>query len=1191
MINYRYKIGKMIGEGRSKVFLCEDFEIPGKQFAIKIMPRSASEDEQKTFGDEYNLLNRLDHPSIIKAFNFGTVVTKDIDEAVIEYGSKFIITEYFPGETLSTKKKYSNEELHSLLRQLCAVLYYQHQSAYIYYDLKPDNILISERSGKPILKLIDFGFAKKITDSVSHEFRGTSFYIAPEILKKEKYDHRVDLYSLGIILYELIYNRYPFEVNDELEIYKAHIETEFEYPDSDYPDNVISTLKKLLNKTPEERFDNSLQVIDSIGITIDKSLTQHFSPVKLFSNRTDAVNILNRYFTDTYDGELFSIKGFEGAGKSFLLEEISRQKENAILINNERRFTGLEAIKIICKNILLHPVAYNSLSVHSKRVIEELFKNEKDDVSAELLPVLSQLKLKNSLIFLFDDVNLYDELTREFLFELIRSLQINNSKIVLSESSDAEYFSDNLNTVHEITLTPFTDKQVRDYVDTTFAEFFPKEKLVKIILLYADLLPGSIYDFIGDALMLEIMKISSDEITFSASDDVDRLLQGSNEDLFRLRLSTLSEDELNTSQIIACFEMSAQLEYLTAITTFAKQKIENLVVQLMQKNVLSSQVQFSAAQISSESFKRFIYSTIKDKESLHKKIAETLISNFPESDKVQLYRHYKLAGETESAFEELFKEIKHAEEISAFSYKKSLLEKLGEVELEPEKKELVLKEKILTGFKMGDFSETLHLIKQYEDQLNKESLPLEILNIKGVSLINTGELEKGKKLLLSLLNQVESDSMISEINTEIAYAEFDLSNYSEARKIAENIIEDKSTNTEVKGRCYNLLGMCDIYESNNFNASLHNFLLSLENYKKAELPRRIAGAELNIGNVYHFLNDFSKAEEYWQKAIETNKSIGNLEQEGMINLSFGIYYYEKHELGNAIEKFKRSENIFSSLGYLTNYGIVLTNLANCYTLSCEYESAFNNYTTSINIHISTNNLEEQAGSYFAFGRFAYIIGDKNRLLNLINELSNDKFSELKSSGHKINLEHLRLLYSLLTRNEASHHQDLIELKEDYLKVNDNINYIECCLLLAESYTIENKLEDAVKILNYEEFIAKCEQSVIFLAEREYLLGEIAKKGKLIELVNPLEYYERAFEILKDASITELTWKVLLRISEIYFERGNIQKAKKPFTYSFELFEFISDNFTDPELKLIYTKDERRINAIERFKFLREKLYG
>ncbi|MCL6493842.1 MAG: serine/threonine protein kinase [Ignavibacterium sp.] len=363
MINNRYIIKKKLGEGRSKVFSAIDTEFPDKEIAIKVLPVSAKPDEKDSFREEFFRIKKFDHPNIIKTFEFGTVVTKDAEDLEIEYNSDFITLEYFPSkELLAYTELIDERKLKEILTQLCAALYYLHQSNYIYYDLKPENILVSNYSNKPQIKLIDFGLAEYQLRELNIDVKGTAHYIAPELLKKEPHDHTVDLYSLGILLYRIVYGRFPFSADNEVDIYKAHIEKEFVFPPSRYSKELIAVIKKLLQKESSLRYHNTLELLSDLGVEINLEITKDFLPAKFFTNRKDAVNIIRSYLADTKSNEIYSAKGAEGSGKTALFYEIYENFENAILIENFSSKTGIDAVKYIFKKIFYSKVLYENYS-------------------------------------------------------------------------------------------------------------------------------------------------------------------------------------------------------------------------------------------------------------------------------------------------------------------------------------------------------------------------------------------------------------------------------------------------------------------------------------------------------------------------------------------------------------------------------------------------------------------------------------------------------------------------------------------------------------------------------------------------------------------------------------------------------------------------------------------------------------
>ncbi|MFN3873210.1 MAG: protein kinase domain-containing protein, partial [Ignavibacterium sp.] len=501
MINNRYIIRKKLGEGRSKVFSAIDSEFPDKEIAIKFLPISAKPDEKDFFREEFFRIKKFDHPNIIKAFEFGTVASKDAEDLEIEFGSDFITLEYFPSkELLAYTELIDERKLTEILKQLCAVLYYLHQSRYIYYDLKPENILVSNFGNKPQIKLIDFGLAEYQLTELNLEVRGTAHYIAPELLKREHHDHTVDLYSLGILLYRIVYGRFPFSADSEVEIYKSQIEQQFVFPPSRYSRELISVIKKLLNKDASLRYQNSLQILEDLGIEINLEITKDFLPAKFFSNRKDAVNIIRSYIADSKNNEIYCVKGSEGSGKTALLTEIYENFENAILIENLKVKSGIDAVKYIFKKIFYSKVLYDNYTQELLQELPLLFDSESEEF-VQKIKVFADSALKNSdPIILIDDFNLYDDFVKEVFREVLPVFQINNAKVIISENLNFDTATNLFANIREFQISHFTDSQLADFIEISYWQNFPKRELKKIIGLYSDLLPGNVKQFIKDLI-------------------------------------------------------------------------------------------------------------------------------------------------------------------------------------------------------------------------------------------------------------------------------------------------------------------------------------------------------------------------------------------------------------------------------------------------------------------------------------------------------------------------------------------------------------------------------------------------------------------------------------------------------------------------------------------------------------------
>jgi hypothetical protein len=141
--------------------------------------------------------------------------------------------------------------------------------------------------------------------------------------------------------------------------------------------------------------------------------------------------------------------------------------------------------------------------------------------------------------------------------------------------------------------------------------------------------------------------------------------------------------------------------------------------------------------------------------------------------------------------------------------------------------------------------------------------------------------------------------------------------------------------------------------------------------------------------------------------------------------------------------------------------------------------------------------------------------------------------------------------------------------------------MEVISLLLQFYVQQKLYQEALRELNSPELIELCSQNSILEAEREYFLGMISKNYESDKLLSPLVYFEKAYDIVKDQSITELTWKILFEISELYIERGNYSKAKQYVVYAKELLYFIAEKFESPQLRAAYLRNTERLETLKK----------
>ncbi len=292
-----YRIERVIGEGSFGKVYAGTHPMIGKRAAIKVLgfEHSANPQFVSRFLEEARAVNKIRHRNIVDIFSFGK----------LDDGRHYLVMELLEGKPMSTwlaeRGAIPPAEALPLLRKVARALEAAHKHGIAHRDLKPDNIFLTfDEDGIIFPKLLDFGIAKLMGDSpMGHKTRtgtpmGTPLYMSPEQCKGGHMDHRTDIYSFGVVAFEMLTGHRPFDSDNVMEILMAHLTQpppKMSAKNPHVPTALDPPIERMLEKKPEARppsvtiaIEALIAAAKSVGVAVPSSRDVALSGLDFRSN-------------------------------------------------------------------------------------------------------------------------------------------------------------------------------------------------------------------------------------------------------------------------------------------------------------------------------------------------------------------------------------------------------------------------------------------------------------------------------------------------------------------------------------------------------------------------------------------------------------------------------------------------------------------------------------------------------------------------------------------------------------------------------------------------------------------------------------------------------------------------------------------------------------------------------------------
>lgn len=262
ILGNRYKILEKAGEGgMARVYKGTDLRL-NRYVAIKVLHQQFAGDPEflRRFQLEAKAAAKLSHPAIVNVYDEGE-----------QEGIHYIVMEYVEGYTLKDtilrNGRFEPTEAARVLLQICDAIVHAHSQGVIHRDIKPQNILITPEGR---VKVTDFGIARAAADSTityGKSLLGSVYYSSPEQVKGSNVDQKSDIYSLGVVFYEMLTGKVPFSGESPVSIALKHLQEEITPPGkiiADLPSGLENIVLRSTNKDPSRRYENATQLRDDL---------------------------------------------------------------------------------------------------------------------------------------------------------------------------------------------------------------------------------------------------------------------------------------------------------------------------------------------------------------------------------------------------------------------------------------------------------------------------------------------------------------------------------------------------------------------------------------------------------------------------------------------------------------------------------------------------------------------------------------------------------------------------------------------------------------------------------------------------------------------------------------------------------------------------------------------------------------
>jgi anti-anti-sigma factor len=1160
LIQERYFIEEKLGESRLGVVLRAIDTRTKRPVAVKIPSPAFSEETINRLMLQAPQVTALEHRNIVRVLAWDRANDHfiHVEEIVTERTLEEVLT---AEQTQDGSPALSIDRAMAIAQDIARALEYAHSHGVIHGNLKPANVFVTEEGAK----LSGFGLGqlelgRNLLDTpllfLSAE------YLAPEQILGQVLDARTDLYALGVIVYQMLANRPPFEGTDQA-VMKDHLREQAPAPRELNPQisrSLEHLVLKLLAKNPNDRYASAQQarnIASSLMLGVEDVLTKPQSPLV---GREEELAILENNWEKAQSGrgQLVLITGELGIGKSHLAQQMATQSAAPVqLIGQGQEREGQPAYQLFSQILRSYfatvPPEFldektRKLCANLTHLVPEIRQMLPDlPEAAALEPEQEQLRLMSSLtqfvkratqdrpwLLILDDLQWADPNSLELLRYLARHLP-SMRLLILGIYRDVELSRDHplLETVRDLGSHPGYQQVALKRLDQTdvtqllrhiWQQDIPAGLIEKIYQrtegnpFYVEEVAKSLED---DGLV----RLQEGRWHFPSEEEV-RLPQSVREVVWR-RIGHLSPGTQTLLSQAAVLGQSFKFDTLKEMSGLSEwQVLENLDMalerQLVQEVPGDTLLRFRHTEI-----QRVLYDDLSPlrRRMLHGQAAEVLERlSLPEPERIaeELAYHFRSAGEYERALAYSLPAGREAQAAyangTAMVWYQRTLEMLDQVA--PDQAIAFEVTRLLAHQYLG---EVLTLVGRYDEAMEHCTAALALLE-RGTTLTR----DQSRHLAALSYQTAQVCERRGEYDLALAWLEKGL-----------NYLDEKDPSIELV-RIYNLSGWVRRHQGL-YEIAQNWIERALSLAREAHLPQVEADSLRRLGAIAYYFGDYPKYWDYSEQALEIYRRIGDRRGEGAVLNNLGIVFATRGDYEQARAYQEAAIVIWEDMGDRQAESVSLSNLGQIATLQGEYRAAKHYYEASMDI---CRQIGDRRGEGRALNGLGVVLAGQGDYSQ-----ARDYFA------HSLNIR--REIGDLRGEGETIHSLAVLEFcLGDYTEANDQF---EQALLihrdigdrLGEILALSNVGWTLQRLGKHRAAHEHCQQGVdVALAVGDqHLLGHAwIRLGHALlgldRLDDAAEAYRQALEIREQMGELHLATEARASLARVFLPQGKLTQAQE-----------------------------------------------